>query len=234
MNSVLKNILSTHQVSDGNDLLPLRSQVAQKQGDLLATVIAKIRPKTSLEVGFAYGISTLYIGDALDRLHQPVRHIAIDPFQSTHWRSIGSRNVASAGFDKFVQLIEEKSEIALPQLLAAETTLDFALIDGWHTFDHALVDFFYINKMLRVGGVVVLDDASYASISKLVDHILTYDCYRVFALPASPIPWVSPKAFLLVRKLAYYAGLKKTQWPRAVALEKIEPDSRRHDWFKKF
>ena len=231
---VLEEILKTHRVSDGTDSYPLRSHIGHKQGAVLQKVTAKIRPTTSLEVGFAYGIATLYMCEVFKMLDHGVRHIAVDPFQSTEWHGIGMRNVERAGYAQFVELVEEKSEIALPRLLAADTSLDVALIDGWHTFDHALVDFFYINKMFRVGGVVVLDDASYASISMLVDHILTYGCYRVFALPQSPVPGISPKAFLLVRRLAYTLGLKKTRWPRAVALEKIKPDTRPHDWFKKF
>jgi len=234
MNSVLKEILETKQVSDGRETLPLRSQMDQKQGALLANVFGQIQPTTSLEVGFAYGLSTLYICEALEKLNRPARHIVIDPFQTTQWRGIGLRNVTRAGYDKFVELHEQKSEIALPQLLAQGTVLDVALIDGWHTFDHALVDFFYINKMLHSGGVVVLDDATYPSVAKLVDHILTYGCYRIFAMPVPPTTLMDAHAFLFVRRLAYYARLKRTKWPRAIALQKIAPDERSHNWYKSF
>jgi hypothetical protein len=133
-----------------------------------------------------------------------------------------------------VELREQASEIALPELLNEGTLLDMALIDGWHTFDHALVDFFYVNKMLRIGGVVILDDASYPSIEKLVDHILTYGSYCIFDLPKSPVPHVSARALLPVRRMAKFMGLQRTKWPRAVALQKTARDTRGHDWFKSF
>src|SRR5215467_5580955 len=180
MNHVLKDMLETGQVSDGTEILPLRAHMDKREGDLLSKVIACVQPTTSLEVGFAYGVSTLFICEALAKLEKPARHIVIDPFQFSNWKGIGLRNVERAGYRQFIEFREKRSEIALPQLLAEKTLLDMALIDGWHTFDHALVDFFYVNKMLRVGGIVVLDDSCFASVGKLVDHILTYGCYREF------------------------------------------------------
>jgi predicted O-methyltransferase YrrM len=226
MNSVLKEILETAQVSDGKETLPLTSFMDEREGDLISKVVESVRPTTSLEVGFAYGVSTLFICEALSKIGKPAKHIVVDPFQFSEWRGIGLRNVKCAGYGTFLELCEERSEVALPQLLRENTALDVAVIDGWHTFDHALVDFFYVNKMLRVGGVVVLDDSSMPAVGKLVDHILTYGCYRVFGFPNGP--------GLLTRRLAYYARVKKSKWPSAIALEKIKQDSRRWDWYRRF
>jgi len=38
--------------------------------------------------------------------------------------------------------------------LARGVKIDFAFVDGWHTFDYTLIDFFYIDKILRSGGLV--------------------------------------------------------------------------------
>lgn len=226
MNIVLKQILTTGRVSDGNETFPLTSFMDQKEGDLLARVAASVKPATSLEVGFAYGVSTLFICETLAKIGGAARHIVVDPFQFSEWRGIGVKNVRAAGYEKFLELREQRSEIALPRLLDENTVLDMAVIDGWHTFDHALVDFFYINKMLRVGGVVVLDDSSMSSVGKLVDHVLSYGCYRVFAIPSGPKLWV--------RRLAHLAGFKRSKWPSAIALEKTAPDTRRWDWHEPF
>jgi predicted O-methyltransferase YrrM len=226
MNSVLKEILETGRVSDGKETLPLTSFMDKREGDLISEVVESVRPTTSLEVGFAYGVSTLFICEALAKLGKPAKHIVVDPFQFSEWKGIGLRNVKCAGYGKLLELREEPSEIALPQLLRENTVLDVAVIDGWHTFDHALVDFFYVNKMLRVGGVVVLDDASMPSVGKLVDHILTYGCYRVFGIPRGH--------GLLARRLAHLARLKSSKWPSAIALEKIALDDRRWDWHRPF
>ena len=226
MNLVLKEILETGRVSDGEQTLPLTSFMDEKEGDLLARVVDSVRPTTSLEVGFAYGVSTLFVCEALARIGTPARHIVVDPFQFSEWRGIGLRNVKSAGYEAFLELREQRSEIALPRLLQEKTELDMAIIDGWHTFDHALVDFFYVNKMLRIGGVIVLDDSSMPSVGKLVDHILTYGCYRVFGIPRGPS--------LFVRRLAHLAAFKSSKWPSAIALQKVAADDRRWDWYKHF
>jgi predicted O-methyltransferase YrrM len=226
MNTVLKQILETRQVSNGEETLALTSFMDAKEGDLQATVIDSVRPTTSLEVGFAYGVSTLFVCEALAKLGKPTRHIVVDPFQFSEWKGIGLRNVKSAGYENYLELREQRSEVALPRLLEEKTILDVAIIDGWHTFDHAMVDFFYVNKMLRTGGVVVLDDSSMPSVGKLVDHVLTYGCYRVFGVPTGPS--------LFSRRVAYYARLKKSKWPSAIALQKVAADSRAWDWHKDF
>lgn len=226
MNTVLKEILETGQVSDGRETLPLTSFMDEREGELISSVVKFVRPTTSLEVGFAYGVSAMFVCQGLAQNATPARHIVLDPFQFSEWKGIGLRNIERAGYGKFVELREEPSEIALPQLLHENTILDMAVIDGWHTFDHALVDFFYVNKMMRIGGVVVLDDSSMPSVGKLVDHILTYGCYCIFGIPGGPN--------LLTRRLAYYAGLKKSKWPSAIALEKIARDDRPWNWHRAF
>src|SRR5215470_12961033 len=108
MNSVLKEILETRQVSDGQETLPLTSFMDEREGDLLAKVVDVVRPATSLEVGFAYGVSTLFICGALAKLGKPARHIVVDPFQFSDWRGIGLRNVKRAGYEAFVELRQER------------------------------------------------------------------------------------------------------------------------------
>ena len=48
---------------------------------------------------------------------------------------------------------------------------DLVFIDGWHTFDYTLVDAFYANELLRVGGYLVIDDAQHSGVAKCVRYI---------------------------------------------------------------
>jgi NAD(P)-dependent dehydrogenase (short-subunit alcohol dehydrogenase family) len=69
-------------------------------------------------------------------------------------------------------------------LVARSERVGVGFIDGWHTFDHVLIDFFYIDQMLNTGGVVVFDDVGYPAIKRACDFIITnrnydvYDCIR--------------------------------------------------------
>ncbi len=69
-------------------------------------------------------------------------------------------------------MIEEKSYIALPALLK-KAKFDFIFIDGWHTFDYTLIDFFYSLELLNDGGIIIIDDALHKGVSKCVKYIET-------------------------------------------------------------
>jgi predicted O-methyltransferase YrrM len=193
VNSVLERILETQQVSDGIRNLPLSHPdfpnlpvaVTEAEGALIQRVIADIKPTTSLEIGCAYGVSTLYICETLaSLLDAPRRHIVLDPFQSTQWRGIGVRNVRDAGFVELLDFKEQRSELALPELLRDGVTIQLALVDGWHTFDQVMVEFYYLNRMLEVGGVILFDDADRRSVNRVIRHALTYPAHASMPAPS--------------------------------------------------
>ena len=67
----------------------------------------------------------------------------------------------------------------MPELLEDnEEKFDFIFIDGWHTFDYTLLDFFYADKLLRKGGIIIIDDAKHLGVAKCVRYIDTN--YRNF------------------------------------------------------
>jgi predicted O-methyltransferase YrrM len=71
--------------------------------------------------------------------------------------------------------ISEKSYISMPILLKTynEEYFDFIFIDGWHTFDYTLIDFFYSDKLLRIGGVIIIDDALHKGVKKFIKYVET-------------------------------------------------------------
>jgi predicted O-methyltransferase YrrM len=256
VNSVLERILETQQVSDGTRSLPLSHPdfpslpvaVTPAEGALIQRVIAQVQPRTSLEVGCAYGVSTLYICEALASLPDARRrHIVLDPFQSTQWRGIGVRNVRHAGFGDLMDFQEERSELALPDLVRDQVAIQFALVDGWHTFDQVMVEFFYLNRMLDVGGVIVFDDADRRSVNRVIRHALTYPAYRVYAAEEPAPPTRRSTVGRLRRVLASVpaAGtivrpdVLNRDWDlgilgSCVAIQKVEADARSSGWDRVF
>lgn len=139
------------------DLKPIG--VTAERGGLLRELCLREHARTALEVGMATGLSALFILEALARNGaEAAAHVVIDPFQSTDYHRAGLRAVREAGCQHLVELHEQRSGLALPALLAQGRRFDFAFIDGSHRFDDAFVNLFYTHRMLKPGGVIVVDD----------------------------------------------------------------------------
>jgi predicted O-methyltransferase YrrM len=156
-----------------------------EQGELLLSLIRRLKPRVTLEVGLAHGISALQICEALAEVGGK-KHYVIDPNQSSEWKNIGLESLRRAGYTALVELREKMSHVALPELLSEGVELDFAYIDGWHVFDQVLLDFFFIDKMLKVGAVVAFDDASWPSVRKVLRYVVTNRRYSVVECLAAP------------------------------------------------
>ena len=254
MNATLERILTTESVTDGTDVFPLRHpdfpwlpvHVDRAEGTFLGDLIRRVDPVTSLEIGMAYGISTLYVCEALAGLGHSARHIVMDPFQTTQWRGIGLRNVQQAGYRQFVDFHEARSEFLLPSLLEQGTTVEFALIDGWHTFDQVMLEFYYINRLLSVGGVVVFDDADRRSVNRVIRYALNYPGYEVFGREQEPRARLSltgrarraaakiPGIDRIVRQDVLNRDWDLNVLGSCVALRKTQEDRRSSGWYNDF
>jgi predicted O-methyltransferase YrrM len=121
--------------------------------------------ETIVEVGLAYGSSALAIGEALIAVDtsRPL-HLVIDPLQTTEWSNVGWQMLRSAGLDTIARLILQPSSMALPQLIAEGFTADAAFVDGSHRFHEVFVDLYFLRKIVRPGGLIVLDDHWWPSV----------------------------------------------------------------------
>lgn len=98
---------------------------------------------------------------------------------------MGRTLVERAGNIDYLRVMEMTSYRALPKLL--EDILQgnigkfhLIYIDGWHTFDYTLVDFFFSDLILEVNGIIVLDDIKHAPVKKCLHYIETnYPNYKV-------------------------------------------------------
>ncbi|MBW6438538.1 class I SAM-dependent methyltransferase [Actinoplanes hulinensis] len=127
--------------------------------DLLRDLLIAERVETVVEVGLAYGGSALAIGEALLAVGgtRP-RHVVIDPYQSEGFHDTGWKLLVEAGLDRIAELIREPSSIALPRLLAGGTVADAAFVDGSHRFHEVFVDLYFLRRIVKPGGLIVLDD----------------------------------------------------------------------------
>jgi predicted O-methyltransferase YrrM len=109
------------------------------------------------------GVSTL-IFLCLD----PGSVISISPAPDLHERTraeAAARNI-DLGPARFVN---DRSEAALPLLALVEgVEIDAAFIDGNHGWPAAFVDLCYLNRMLRPGGLMFIDDVQIYAIAQIV------------------------------------------------------------------
>ena len=145
---------------DGTEHSISPASITPDRGAFIRDICISEGATRTLEIGMAWGLSTLFILEAL--LHNgagPGAHLVIDPYESIEYHGAGRRNVKEAGLEEFVEIKEEASELLLPKLIRQRRRFDFAFIDGSHLFDNVFVDLVFVHRLLRPGGMVVFDDS---------------------------------------------------------------------------
>jgi predicted O-methyltransferase YrrM len=134
--------------------------------DLLRDLLVAERAGVVIEIGLAYGSSALAIGEALCLGGRAdVSHVVIDPFQAAAYDNVGRDALEAAGLAGHTTFVGEASSIALPRLVADGLVADAAFVDGSHRFHEVFVDLYFLRQLVRPGGLVVLDDASWPSVA---------------------------------------------------------------------
>jgi predicted O-methyltransferase YrrM len=176
-NDQIKKVFNSSQVEDENgEYRKFTSGVDPREGFHLYTCVkdaCATGTGRTLEVGLANGMSAMYICQALSAIGSG-SHVAIDPNQSTQWSNIGRLNISRAGLADFLTVMEEPSFSALPRLLDSvdfDGKFDFVFIDGMHLFDYTLIDVFFAEKLLKVGGTLCLDDIRHPGVQKCFAYI---------------------------------------------------------------
>ena len=188
-NSVIYKLYKTYKIYDeSNNEYPFKSGIKQDYGIFLYNMIIKNKMTKTLEIGFANGSSGLFITAALKNLElygHKTYHKAVDPNQSTQWKNIGALHIKKLGYNN-IEIIEKPDYIALPDLLKDRVKntkwleskydsnyekFDMIFIDGWHTFDYTLLDFFYADLLLKVGGYILVDDAKFDALKELDKYL---------------------------------------------------------------
>jgi predicted O-methyltransferase YrrM len=160
--------------SDGSlhSLFPVA--VGAAEGESLGRWVTRVGAVQTIEIGLGYGISALFIGEALlSGGHANARHVVLDPYQATRFADCGLQVLDEAGLGTLVEFHSEESQIALPRFLMEGRTFDLAFVDGNHRFDRVFLDLVYLGRLVRSGGIVFLDDYQLPSVARAASFCLT-------------------------------------------------------------
>ena len=155
---------------DNPNVPPFRTtSIPTAEGESLREWVVKEKAVNSIEIGLAFGFSALHICEGLLMNKEArVKHTIIDAFQTEKdkYDNFGLNILAKAGLDKIIEFHGEKSHFVLPRLLREDRKFDFGFIDGCHLFDYVFLDLFYLGQLIKMGGIIFLDDYQYVAIRK--------------------------------------------------------------------
>lgn len=196
--------------------------ITPAQGMWLYNLCRETKPKSTLEIGLAYGFSTVYFLATIGE-NGVGHHTAIDPFQKSQWHGIGLRRTFSLGVSDRLRFIEDKSVPALVYLAGRGEKFEVIFIDGNHRFDDVLVDFTLAAELCPMGGCIILDDMWMPSIRRAVAFIRSNR--KDFEELKTPIPNIA--AFRRIgqdsREWSHYAEFFDSSDAYAVLRAEIRP-----------
>jgi predicted O-methyltransferase YrrM len=153
----------------GNSIELAPHSIDREPGAALRDLALAERAERTIEVGLALGVSALLLCQAVVR--RGGRHVAIDPLQRESWNGAGLRTLREAGVEELVEVIEEQSQLALPRLVAEGREFDFAFVDGDHRFEGVFLDLYFMTRLVRPGGLIVVDDMWMPSVRTAVAYV---------------------------------------------------------------
>lgn len=154
--------------------------LTEKAGRVLAELTRVEGCATTIETGFALGFSASFLIEGMlegrqgtesgEQDRREIRHVAIDPYATGHWDSIGLKLLEEGGVGTCVRLIEEESCSAMARLAAEGFRADLGFVDGGHHFETVMIDLFWMGRVVRPGGLVVVDDLWMPSVRAGVEY----------------------------------------------------------------
>lgn len=148
------------------------TRISPQQGMWIYEFCRSSKPENVLEIGMAYGFSTIFFLAAIARNHSG-QHTAVDPFEISDWHGIALQKAREVGMEKSLRHIEKESCRAFADLASGGRQFDLIFIDGSHLFDAVLLDLTLSVPLCRIGGHIILDDMWMPSVQTLVSFART-------------------------------------------------------------
>ena len=169
----LKNLLLDRYYSNENkkELREVNSNISLNEGIELYKIIKKYKPKNLVEIGFAVGISTLFMLCALEK---DTELISVDPYQKIQWDKFGLINVDNILKEQNLpktthKFIEDYSKNFFKN---TNKLFDLVFIDGDHSYQGTMIDLFGAKKLLKKNGLMIIDDVLHNDVKNALNNFL--------------------------------------------------------------
>lgn len=157
---VVKSIFRPMQPADfENAYLP----ISKEQGEVIRQLIVKNNCKNVVEFGTSFGISTIYLADAIRQTGGKV--ITTELLESKANRA--SQNISKAGL---TNLVEVRIGDAMETLKGFSEPIDFLFLDGWK--DLYLPLFQMLEPQFHTGTLIYADNMDMAGTQYYGDYVL--------------------------------------------------------------
>jgi len=145
----------------------------------IASLISEFKPQRTLEIGLAHGGSAAAIIASKKYFDIKDIHCAIDPYQKTHSDSRGLDVIEKLGLSNLLDWVEDWSEKYLPKVVETGIYFDFILIDGGHGLGQAMVDAYFADRLLQVGGFIAIDDIYMKTTAESIKYLVKECKYEI-------------------------------------------------------
>lgn len=105
-------------------------------------------------------------------------HLCVSPATQEHERIQAYCRENQISTDR-IRFVSMRSQAYLPTLDLGGRKLDFALMDGSHAFPNSIIDYYYINENLGVGGLLAVDDLAIPAVGILHKFLITEPAYQL-------------------------------------------------------
>jgi predicted O-methyltransferase YrrM len=160
--SIADGYRGTHQIVQRKDRTSdvsrhfVVSSSSGRKGRLLNAAVTHFAPQLILELGSAYGISSLFMASALKNLAAETRKlVTIEGFEP---QSTLSSTMLRREFGDLIQCEFGLANVALPRMAATLSDIELFFHDAGHTYDDYVNDVGTILPKMASGSILLLDD----------------------------------------------------------------------------
>jgi predicted O-methyltransferase YrrM len=129
-----------------------------RKGRLLAAAVRFFEARRILEVGTAYGISSMFMGIALQETGLEIQLPAIHTLEAYEPQATLSRTLLEQELKGLVHCAKGRANEALASLAQTAAPIELVFHDAGHTYDDYIHDFAAFEPHMGPGSILILDD----------------------------------------------------------------------------